>query len=110
VRIVHIPTGTVAQCQTERSQIQNKERAMEILSAKLVMLMEKQRLDTIENLKEEKTSMAFGSQDRSFTLHPYTLVKDHRTLVETSNVEAVLDGDLEEFINAGVLYKAKCDQ
>ncbi len=101
VRIVHLPTGVVSQCQSERSQAQNKERAMEILSAKLTMMMEEQKQATIAGLKGEKLDTAFGNQDRTFTLHPYTLVKDHRTGVETNNVNAVLDGDLEQFIEGG---------
>lgn len=100
VRITHLPTKIVVTCQNERSQIKNKERAINVLKGKLkVIELEKQKA-TIENIKGEQTSINFGSQIRSYILHPYSLIKDHRTLHETSNVNKVLDGDLNAFIEA----------
>ncbi len=98
VRITHIPTNTVVSCQTERSQIQNKETAMKMLKSKLLDLKEKEQKEKIEDLKGEQKEIAWGSQIRSYVFCPYTMVKDHRTNYETGNVAAVMDGDLNGFI------------
>ena len=100
VRITHIPTGIVVQCQNERSQFSNKETAMEMLKSKLVELKERAHKEKIEDLTGELKDMGWGSQIRSYVFHPYSMVKDHRTNVETSNVNAVMDGDIDMFINA----------
>ncbi len=100
VRLTHIPTGIVVACQNERSQHRNRDRAMKVLKAKLY---EKQRLEQDEKLKEiqgERKQIAFGSQIRSYVLQPYKLIKDLRTDFETSNVDAVLDGDIDQFIES----------
>lgn len=102
VRITHFPSKIVVTCQNERSQIQNKEKAMEILKNKLYQLeIEKQR-QQMKDLKGEQRDINFGSQIRSYVMHPYSMVKDHRTNIETSNVDKVLDGDLELFINSSL--------
>ena len=100
VRITHIPTNIVVACQTERSQIQNKETAMKMLKSKLFNLKEKENKEKIEDLKGNQMEIAWGSQIRSYVFCPYTLVKDHRTNYEVGNVQAVMDGDLNGFINA----------
>ena len=100
VRITHIPTNTVVACQSERSQIQNKETAMKMLKSKLLNLKEKENKEKIEDLKGNQMEIAWGSQIRSYVFCPYTLVKDHRTNYEVGNVQAVMDGDLNGFINA----------
>ncbi len=100
VRITHIPTGVVVSCQTERSQIQNKETAMKMLKSKLLDLKEKEHKEKIEDLKGEQRDIAWGSQIRSYVFCPYTMVKDHRTGYEVGNVEGVMDGDLDGFIEA----------
>ena len=102
VRITHLPTKTVVTCQNERSQIQNKEKAMEVLMNKLYKIELEKRDNQINNIKGEQKDINFGSQIRSYVMHPYSMVKDHRTNVETSNVEKVLDGDLDLFINASL--------
>lgn len=99
VRITHLPTGNVVTCQNERSQIQNKERAMEVLKNKLYQLEIQKREEQMKEMKSDMKKIDFGSQIRSYVMHPYSLVKDHRTNVENTNVEAVLDGDLDLFIN-----------
>lgn len=99
VRITHFPTGIVVTCQNERSQIQNKERAMEVLKNKLYQLEIQKREEQMKEMKSDMKKIDFGSQIRSYVMHPYSLVKDHRTNVENANVEAVLDGDLDLFIN-----------
>lgn len=99
VRITHIPTNIVVACQTERSQIQNKETAMKMLKSKLLNLKEKENKEKIEDLKGNQMDIAWGSQIRSYVFCPYTLVKDHRTNYEVGNVQAVMDGDLNGFIN-----------
>lgn len=100
VRITHIPTNIVVSCQSERSQIQNRETAMKMLKSKLLDLKEKEHKDKIEDLKGNQMDIAWGSQIRSYVFCPYTLVKDHRTNYEVGNVQAVMDGDLNGFINA----------
>lgn len=100
VRITHIPTNTVVSCQSERSQIQNRETAMKMLKSKLFDMKEKEHKDRIEDLKGNQMDIAWGSQIRSYVFCPYTLVKDSRTGYEVGNVEAVMDGDLNDFINA----------
>ena len=98
VRIRHIPTGIVTQSQSQRSQLQNKMTAMSFLAAKLQILLEEQKVQQVKDLRGEHQQAAFGSQIRSYVLHPYTLVKDHRSNVETHNANAVLDGDLDSFM------------
>lgn len=104
VRITHIPTGIVVACQTERSQIQNKENAMKMLKSKLLHLKEQEHKDTIDELKGVQMDIAWGSQIRSYVFCPYTLVKDHRTNYEVGNVQAVMDGDLNGFIDSFLKY------
>lgn len=100
VRITHIPTGIVVQCQNERSQIQNRETAMKVLRARLLELREAEKQKELEKVQGEKKSIEWGSQIRSYVFHPYSMVKDHRTNQETGNIQAVMDGDLDPFINA----------
>lgn len=100
VRITHLPTGVVVQCQNERSQISNRETAMGMLKSKLVELKERAHKEKIEDLTGELKDMGWGSQIRSYVFHPYSMVKDHRTNTETSNVTAVMDGEIDMFINA----------
>lgn len=98
VRITHIPTGIVVSCQTERSQIQNRETCMKMLMSHLVELREREAMKEMESIKGELKKIEWGSQIRSYVFQPYTMVKDHRTLAETGNVQAVMDGDLDMFI------------
>ena len=110
VRITHIPTGIVVECQSERSQHQNRETAMRILKAKLFALEREKREKELQALKGERKDIAWGNQIRSYVLHPYTLVKDHRTGVEVGNIQAVLDGDIDVFISSylkGMILKVK---
>lgn len=100
IRITHIPTGIVVACQNERSQHQNREVAMKMLKSKLIEIKEREHLDKIEDIKGVQKEIAWGSQIRSYVFMPYTLVKDHRTGYESGNVSAVMDGDLDGFINA----------
>ncbi len=100
VRITHLPTNIVVACQDERSQLQNKERALKILHAKLIDLKEKQQVEELNQLKGERMEIAWGSQIRSYVLHPYTMVKDHRTDYMETNVNEVLDGKIDGFIEA----------
>ena len=100
VRITHIPSGIVVACQTERSQIQNRATAMKMLKSRLVEIKEREHLDKIEDIKGAQMKIEWGSQIRSYVFMPYTLVKDHRTGFENGNIGAVMDGDLEGFINA----------
>ncbi len=107
VRITHLPTGTVVTCQNQRSQIQNRAVAMQVLRSKLYELeLEKRRADSAE-LESTKQDISFGSQIRNYVLHPYRLVKDTRTKFERSDVETVLDGDIDEFIKEFLLYKKR---
>lgn len=99
VRITHLPTGIIVQCQKERSQISNRATAMKILQSRLLELQMKEKDKEIAQLKGEQQEIGWGSQIRSYVFHPYSLVKDHRTGVEKGNVQAVMDGDLDEFIN-----------
>ena len=99
IRITHIPTGTVVQCQNERSQFQNKDKAMQMLKAKLYLLKQEENAKKAADIRGDVTEIGWGNQIRSYVLQPYTLVKDHRTDVETGNVDAVLDGGLDIFIN-----------
>ena len=105
VRITHIPTNIVAQCQSERSQIQNRETAMRMLKSKLLDLKEKEQKEKIEDLKGVQRDIAWGSQIRSYVFCPYTLVKDHRTNYEVGNVQGVMDGDLDGFIESYLKMK-----
>lgn len=107
VRITHIPTNIVVSCQSERSQIQNKETAMKMLKSKLLELKEKEQKEKIEDLKGNQKDIAWGSQIRSYVFCPYTLVKDHRTNCETGNIEAVMNGELNEFIQSYLKMNAK---
>ncbi len=100
VRLTHIPTGIVVSCQVERSQYQNRDVAMKMLKSKLMEIKEREHLERIEDIKGVQKEIAWGSQIRSYVFMPYTLVKDHRTGFENGNVDAVMDGDLDGFINA----------
>ncbi len=98
VRMVHKPTGLMATCQTERSQIKNRERCLNMLKSKLYQLMIEEQIEKVNEIKGEQKSIEWGSQIRSYVFCPYTMVKDHRTQVEVGNVQKVMDGDLDEFI------------
>ena len=100
VRITHIPTGIVVQCQNERSQHMNKDKAMQMLKSKLYLIKKQENLDKISDIRGEILENGFGSQIRSYVMQPYTMVKDHRTGEESGNVAAVLDGELDGFMNA----------
>jgi len=105
VRITHRPTGIVVQCQNERSQAANKDTAMRMLRAKLIELQERRRREEIAKERGEAQDVGWGSQIRSYVLHPYTMVKDHRTNVEAGNAQGVLDGDLDQFVRAELLRR-----
>ena len=107
VRITHLPTGIVASCQNERSQIRNREVAMKILKARLYEVEIAKRREKLDAVEAAKKEIAFGSQIRSYVIHPYRMVKDHRTKVETGNVDRVLDGDLDDFIKATLVAQAR---
>ena len=107
IRITHIPTGIVVGCQTERSQLQNKETAMKMLKSKLMEIKQREKLDKIDDIKGVKTNIEWGAQIRSYVFMPYTLVKDTRTGYEDGNIQAVMDGDLDGFINAYLKMNAK---
>ena len=107
IRIVHKPTGIVVGCQTERSQLQNKETAMKMLRSKLMEIKEREKLDKIDDIKGVKTNIEWGSQIRSYVFMPYTLAKDTRTGYEDGNINAVMDGDIDGFINAYLKAQAK---
>ena len=104
VRITHLPTGIVVQCQNERSQLRNRDTAMRILKARLYEIAEKKQREELAELTGQKKEIAFGSQIRSYTFHPYQLIKDHRTGHEVGNVDAVMDGDLDALIKAYLLW------
>ena len=107
VRITHIPSGVVAQCQNERSQHKNKNQAMKLLKARLYQLEIDKEKEKQKNLEDKKKDIAWGSQIRSYVFHPYNLVKDHRTKEETGNIQAVMDGNLDSFIKSYLLYQMK---
>ena len=107
IRITHIPTGIVVACQTERSQIQNRATAMKMLKSRLAEIKQREHLEKIEDIKGEQKEIGWGSQIRSYVFMPYTLVKDHRTGFESGNINAVMDGDLDGFINAYLVAQAK---
>ena len=109
VRITHLPTGITAACQNERSQIQNRAVALRILKARLAERQRRERAERIENLRGERRDIEFGSQIRSYVLHPYRLVKDHRAGLEIGNVDRVLDGDLDALIEAELRRRAGAD-
>ncbi len=100
IRITHIPTGVVVQCQNERSQHQNKDKAMKMLASKLYLMKQQENMEKISDIRGEVVDNGWGSQIRSYVMQPYTMVKDHRTNTEISNVQGVLDGTIEPFINA----------
>lgn len=102
VRITHLPSKIVVTCQNERSQIQNKEQAMKVLKTKLLLLEEEKKKQELNTIKGEQRNIEFGSQIRSYVMHPYSMVKDHRTLTETSNVSKVLDGGIDLFIESNL--------
>ena len=106
VRITHLPTKIVVTCQNERSQIQNKEHAMQVLKTKLLILEEEKQKQELDGIKEDQLHIDFGSQIRSYVMHPYSMVKDHRTGEETSNVTKVLDGEIDEFIESNLKRSA----
>jgi len=107
VRLVHLPTGIVCRCQTERSQNQNRDYAMKMLKGKLIEIKEREHLDKISDIKGEQLQIAWGAQMRSYVFMPYTLAKDHRTGFEMGNINAVMDGDLDGFINAYLTAKSR---
>ncbi len=109
VRITHIPTGIVCASQVERSQYQNRDVAMKMLKSKLIEIKEREHLDKIEDIKGEQREIAWGSQIRSYVFMPYTLAKDHRTNFEMGNINAVMDGDIDGFINAYLQMEANKD-
>lgn len=107
IRITHIPTGTVVQCQNERSQHSNKDKAMQMLKAKLYLLKKEANAEKLSDIRGEVKDIGWGNQIRSYVLQPYTMVKDHRTNAENGNAQAVLDGDLDLFINEYLKWKSK---
>ena len=109
VRITHIPTGLVATCQSERSQMQNKEQAMRVLKARLHKLYLEKQQEEKQKMRGEYKSAEWGNQIRSYVLHPYKMVKDHRTKYETSDADKVLDGDLYEFMENYLRFAAKSE-
>ena len=106
IRITHIPTGTVVQCQNERSQFQNKDKAMQMLKAKLYLLKQEANAEKLSDIRGEVKEIGWGNQIRSYVMQPYTMVKDHRTNFESGNVDAVMDGALDGFINAFLKWKS----
>jgi len=110
VRITHIPTGIVVSCQSERSQFRNKDNSMKILTAKLYQFEKEKEQEKLDQMQKDKKEIAWGSQIRSYVFHPYNMVKDHRTGEETGNTAAVMDGDLDRFINAYLLEQGTGDK
>lgn len=108
IRITHLPTGLVVTCQNQRSQLSNKNTALKMLMAKLIELKELEQKEKIEDLKGDYSQIAWGSQIRSYVFHPYTMVKDHRTSAESGNIQSVMDGDIDLFINEFLRRKATC--
>lgn len=106
IRITHIPTGTVVQCQNERSQFQNKDKAMQMLKAKLFLLKQEANAEKLSDIRGEIKDIGWGNQIRSYVMQPYTMVKDHRTNFESGNVDAVMDGGLDGFINAFLKWRS----
>jgi len=106
VRIKHIPTGIVATCQNERSQYKNRQSAMRVLSARLLDVQRRRQEDKLAEIRGELTEIAWGNQIRSYVLHPYTMVKDHRTGAQTSNAQAVLDGEIDQVVRAYLEHRA----
>ncbi len=106
VRITHIPTGIVAQCQNERSQFQNKQTALKILKARIWQAQQEKKEEELKQKDSDKKKIEWGSQIRSYVLHPYNLVKDHRTDFETGDTQKILDGGLDEFIEAFLKFSA----
>ena len=98
VRITHLPSGIVVACQNERSQIQNKETAMRMLYGKLAELREREEMEKLSSIRGEVKKIEWGSQIRSYVFQPYTLVKDHRTNFEKTNIDAVMNGDIQDFV------------
>jgi len=109
IRITHVPSGVVVQCQNERSQIQNRERAMKMLQSKLFLKQREEQLSKLSGIRGEIKDNAWGSQIRSYVFHPYSLVKDHRTNEETGNLQAVMDGGLDPFMNAYLIWMHKLE-
>ena len=107
IRITHLPTNTVVSCQNERSQLQNRETAMRMLKYKLMDRMMAEHAQKVQDLKGPQTEAAWGNQIRSYVFHPYSMVKDHRTGAETSQVQSVMDGELDLFIDAYLRARAK---
>jgi peptide chain release factor 2 len=105
VRITHLPTGIVVQCQNERSQHKNKAAAMKVLKSRLYELEQRKKREKIDKLEDAKTDIAWGNQIRSYVLHPYKLIKDLRTRLETSDTEGFLDGNLDDFIKASLIFR-----
>lgn len=106
IRITHLPTGIVVQCQNERSQHKNKDKALKMLKAKLYEIKEREHLEKIQDIRGEMKDIGWGSQIRSYVMHPYSMVKDHRTNEETGNVDKVMDGYLEVFMNTYLIWKS----
>jgi peptide chain release factor 2 len=103
IRITHIPTGIVVQCQNERSQLQNKQNAMKMLRSKLYVMEKEKEMEKLDTIEKSKKKIEWGSQIRSYVFHPYNMVKDHRTNFETSDTQSVMDGNIDEFIKSFLL-------
>ena len=110
VRITHLPTGIVVQCQNERSQHMNKDKAMQMLKSKLYLMKQQEQAEKMSDIRGEVRDINFGNQIRSYVMQPYTMVKDHRTNAEVSNVNAVMDGNIDPFINAYLSADGKTDE
>ncbi|NIP31689.1 MAG: peptide chain release factor 2, partial [Candidatus Dadabacteria bacterium] len=106
IRITHLPTGIVVSCQNQRSQHQNKDSALKILKARLYELERSKKQEEMQEVHSSKKEIGWGSQIRSYIMHPYRMVKDHRTEFESSNVDSVLDGDIDEFIKSYLSYQS----